>query len=83
MIEHIVFFDHMQESEAIDPLTVNTKYPQATAEAWGEVIEEDDVRIVLMNTRWHHSCGSVRIEDTWFIIKGAIISRTKLEKVKS
>jgi hypothetical protein len=81
MIEHVIFWDHMQESEAIDPLTVKTKYPQAKAEAWGEVIEEDDVRIVLMNTRWHHSCGSTRIEDTWFICKGAIISRTRLEEV--
>ena len=81
-MEYIKFWDHMQESDAIDPLTVNTKYPQAYAEAWGEVVEEDDTRVVLMSTRWFHSCGSVRIEDTWFIVKGAIIERKKLEEVK-
>ena len=82
-MEKITFYDHMQESEAIDPLTVNEKYYQATVEAFGEVIEEDAVRLVLVNTRWHHSNGSERIEDTWFIVKGAIISRVKLEEVKA
>lgn len=77
-MELIKFYDHMQESEAIDPAKINS-YQQAVVEAWGEVLYEDDNRIVLVNTKWYHSDGSVRIEDTWFIVKGAIISRQKVE----
>ena len=80
-MECIRFYDHMQESESIDPTTLGS-YKQAICEAWGEVVEENDVRVVLMNTRWYHSHGSERIEDTWFIVKGAIISRQKFELVK-
>lgn len=79
MAEKIRFYDHMQESEAIDPVTVNEKYHQAIIEAWGEVIEEDDIRLVLVNTKYYHSNGSQRVEDTWFIVKGAIIERKKVD----
>jgi predicted phosphohydrolase len=75
-MERIKFYDHMQESNSIDPDGLS-KYPQAIVEAWGEVVEEDDVRVVLVNTKWYHSDGTKRIEDTWFIVKGAIISRGK------
>jgi hypothetical protein len=78
-MEYLKFYDHMQESDAIDPSTINEKYHQAIVEAWGEVIEEDDIRLVLVNTKWHHSNGSVRVEDTWFIVKGCIIERKKVE----
>jgi hypothetical protein len=71
----------MQESDSIAPADLKTKYKQAEVDAWGEVIAEDDVRVVLVNTKWYHCNGSERIEDTWFIVKGAIISREKMVSV--